>query len=360
MTRPVFELEDIIKKIHPVDDLWIQKAKERTAQLVMPTRALGRLHDISERLCGIRRTLQPSVRHKAVLVMAADHGIVDEGVSAYPQEVTGEMVKTFLKNGAGINVISSFVGVQVRVVDVGIIPELDPGTLKGGDRLRIEKIRKATSNFAKGPAMSLQEARQSIITGFTHASELLENGVDIIGTGDMGIGNTSPSTAIGSVITGKSVRDMVGPGTGLDDQGIIKKIDAITRGIEVNRPDPENGLDILSKIGGFEIGAIAGTILAAARHQKPVVVDGFISTAGALIANSLCPVSTQYMFAGHCSEEPGHKVLLAYLGLRPILDLGMRLGEGSGGALAMNIIDAAAHVLCNVMTFAEASVSNKE
>ncbi|MDD2388518.1 MAG: nicotinate-nucleotide--dimethylbenzimidazole phosphoribosyltransferase [Desulfobacterales bacterium] len=360
MDRSIIELEDIIIGIKPVDGQWIEKARTRTSRLVMPTRALGRLHDISERMCGISRTLQPSVRNKAVLIMAADHGIVDEGVSAYPQEVTGEMIKTFLKDGAGINVISSYVGVQVQVVDVGIIPELDPNSLSGGEKLHIEKIRKGTSNFAKGPAMNLHDARQSLMTGFTHASRLFKNGTDIIGTGDMGIGNTTPSAAIGSVITGKRLDEMVGPGTGLDDKGIIKKKNAILRGIELNQPDPENGLDILAKIGGFEIGAIAGTILAAAFHQKPVVVDGLISTAGALIAHCLCPASAGYMFAGHCSEEPGHKAMLAWLGLDPILDLGMRLGEGSGGALSMTIIEAAIRVLCDMMTFDEASVSNKE
>lgn len=354
------KIEEILNGIEPVDQQWIQKAQERTAQLVMPTRALGRLHEISERLCGIQQSLKPSIDRKAVLIMAGDHGIVTEGVSAYPQEVTGAMVQTFLAGGAGINAISGHIGADVWVVDMGIIPELDAGEMAGNDRLVINKIGNGTANFAVGPAMSTEMAEQSILAGFHQATLLFEKGIDILGTGDMGIGNTTPSAAIGVVITGSDLKAMVGRGTGVDDEGLAAKQAAIERGISVNQPNRDDGLDVLSKLGGFEIGGIAGSVLAAAYHRRPVVIDGFISTAGALIAHSLCPAAADYMFSGHCSEEPGHRFMLNYLKLQPILDLGMRLGEGTGGALAMSIMEGAVRVFTDVLTFAEAGVADKE
>ena len=353
-------LPEIIKKIKPLDNEWIAKARERTAQLVMPTRALGRLHDISERLCGIRRTLKPAIDRKAVLVMAGDHGVVAEGVSAYPQEVTGEMVRTFLRGGAGINAISRHVGAEVWVVDMGMIADLKEESEDADSRFLNRKVAKGTANLARGPAMSREAAEKSIMTGVQLAADLFQNGIEILGTGDMGIGNTTPSAAIGSVITGTSLEDMVGRGTGIDDQGLQKKRETVRRGIEVNQPDRRDGLDVLSKIGGFEIGGIAGCVLAGAYFRRPVVIDGFISTAGALVAHALCPTATDYLFAGHCSEEPGHRIMLEYLKLEPILDLGMRLGEGTGGALAMSVIQGAVRVFTEVLTFAEAGVSDKE
>ena len=351
------DLQDIVKSIELLDQAWIIKARQRTAQLVMPTRALGRLHEISERLCSIQKTLRPSVNRKAVLVMAGDHGVVDEGVSAYPQEVTAAMVQTFLAGGAGINAIARHVGVDVFVVDMGIKAEL-----KGvdNDRLIVHKIAPGTANFSRGPAMSRRDAEQSILYGFQEACDLYRNGVDILGTGDMGIGNTTPSAAIGAVICGKDVQKMVGRGTGVDDEGLARKRDAVARGISVNSPVSEEGLDVLAKVGGFEIGGIAGCVLAGAYHQRPIVIDGFISTAGALIAHALCPIVTDYLFAGHCSEEPGHRAMLEYLKLDPILDLGMRLGEGTGGALAMSVIQGAVRVFKEVMTFEKAGVADKE
>jgi nicotinate-nucleotide--dimethylbenzimidazole phosphoribosyltransferase len=358
--REEIKLDEILDGIVPLDREWIIKARERTAQLVMPPRALGRLHDISERLCGIYKNLKPSINQKAVLVMAGDHGVVNEGVSAFPQDVTGAMVGTFLKGGAGINALCRHVGAEVWVVDMGIIPELDPDSMDGGDRLLVHKITKGTANFTKGPAMTRQKAEKAILTGFNLASEFFNKGIEILGTGDMGIGNTTPSAAIGAVITGKSLENMVGRGTGVDDEGLMRKRNIINSGIQVNQPDRKDGLDILSKIGGFEIGGIAGCMLAGAYHSRPVMVDGFISTAGALIAHALCPHVTDYLFAGHCSEEPGHRAMLEHLKLEPILDLGMRLGEGTGGALAMEIMEAALRVFNDVLTFEEAGVSEKE
>jgi nicotinate-nucleotide--dimethylbenzimidazole phosphoribosyltransferase len=350
---------EIIEGIKSVDPEWIQKAQERTAQLVMPTRALGRLHQISEQLCGIQQTLEPTINRKAVLVMAGDHGVVQEGVSAYPQEVTPAMVQTFLAGGAGINAISRHVGAEVWVVDMGIIPELDPANLKNADRLIVKKVACGTANFTQAPAMSHQDAEKALLTGFQLASGLFEKGIEILGTGDMGIGNTTPSAAVGAVITGSGLDEMVGRGTGVDDEGLERKKDVVRRGIEANKPKLEDGLDVLAKVGGFEIGGIAGSILAAAFHRRPVVVDGFISTAGALVAHTLCPTVKDYLFAGHCSEEPGHRIMLEYLALEPILDLGMRLGEGTGGALAMSVMEGAICVFKEVLTFEEAGVANK-
>lgn len=353
-------LEDILKGIQKTDESWFEKARARTSQLVMPTRALGRLHEIAERLCAIQQTLNPVVDRKAVLVMAADHGVVQEGVSAYPQEITGEMIRTFLRGGAGINAIARHVGAEVWVVDMGIIPDIDPASMEGGDRLWVRKVASGTSNLARGAAMSLQQATESILNGFQLASELFQKGVQLLAAGDMGIGNTTPSAAIGVVITRRDIEEMAGRGTGLDDQGLRRKTEAIRHGIQVNRPDPKDGLDVLSKLGGFEIGGIAGCVLAGAFHRCPVVIDGLISTAGALIAHALSPVVADYLFAGHCSAEPGHRAMLAHLGLEPILVLGMRLGEGTGAALAMGIIQGAIRVFRDVLTFAEAGVSNKE
>ena len=354
------KLEQILKGIEAVDRKWIERARAHTAQLVMPARALGRLHDISERLCAIRQTMQPPLEKKAVLVMAGDHGVAVDGVSAYPQDVTGAMVKTFLAGGAGINAISRQIGAQVWVADMGIIAGLDPGGLPNAERFVVRKVAAGTGNFARGPAMSRQEARTAVETGFELAADLFRGGVDILGSGDMDIGNTTPSAAIGSVVTGAPLEDMVGRGTGVDDAGLRRKIDVIRRGVELNAPDRSDGLDVLSKVGGFEIGGIAGLVLAGAYCRRPVVIDGFISAAGALIAHSLCPQICDYVFAGHRSEEPGHGIMLRHLALDPILDLGMRLGEGTGGALAMGVIEAAARMFTEVMTFEQAGVPGKE
>ncbi len=354
------DLERILQKIEPIEDEWLQRAKARTAQLVMPTRALGRIHDIGERLSAINKTLKPTVEQKAFLVMAGDHGVVDEGISAYPQVITGEMVRAFLNGGAGINILANQINAEVWVVDMGIIARMDPDSVKNGEKLLVHKMGDGTDNMAKGPAMSREKAEESVLTGFQLASNLFEKGVHILGTGDMGIGNTTPSAAIGTVLTNHDVEQMVGRGTGVDDEGLKRKQNAIHRAIEVNQPDAADGLDVLGKVGGFEIGGIAGCLLAGAFHHRPVVIDGFISTAGALIAHSLSPAVTDYIFAGHCSEEPGHRHMLDHLQLRPILDLGMRLGEGTGGALAMGIIDAAARISRDMLTFEEAGVTNKD
>ncbi len=350
------KLDKIIQTIQPVNPSWVKRAQERTTQLLMPSRALGRLHEIAERICGIQECMEPGIDRKAVLVMAADHGVARDGVSAYPQEITGSMVKTFLTGGAGINAICRQVGADVWVVDMGIIPEIDPKSLAGGERLKVNKVGAGTASFAKGPAMSREQAVESVMIGFDYAAELFKNGVLALGTGDMGIGNTTSSAAIGAVVTGMNLDEMVGRGTGVDDDGLVHKKGVISQGIAVNQPNRSDGLDILQKVGGFEIGGIAGLILAAAYHRRVVMIDGFISTAGALIAHTLCPIVADYCFAGHCSEEPGHRHMLRHLRLAPILDLGMRLGEGTGAALAMGIVEGALRVFREVMTFEEAGL----
>lgn len=353
-------LEEIVKKIQPVGSEWVEKAREHTLQLAIPPRALGRLHEISERICGIQETLQPEVFSKAFLVMAGDHGVASDGVSAFPQEVTGEMVKNFLRGGAGINVLARNVGAEVLVVDMGIIPDVDPGSSEYRNRFHIRKVGRGTANIARGPAMTRAQAEQSILHGFNIASELFSTGVRMLGTGDMGIGNTTPSAALGAVLTGKPVNEMVGRGTGIGDSAMDNKCEIVKRAIEINRPNAADGLDALAKVGGFEIGGIAGCVLAAAYHRRPAVIDGFISTAGALVAHSLCPAAVDYVFAGHCSEESGHRKMLAYLGLEPILDLGLRLGEGTGAALAMGVIEGAVRVFNEVLTFEQAGVTSSE
>jgi nicotinate-nucleotide--dimethylbenzimidazole phosphoribosyltransferase len=353
------ELRSIIREIKPLNPIWLAKARERTNQLVMPTRALGRLHDISEQICAIQKTLRPAIDRKVFVVMAGDHGVAAEGVSAYPQEVTGEMIRTFLTGGAGINVLAAQIKAEIIVVDMGIMPDLHVPELHMDQSLFIRKVAHGTANLAQGPAMTRPQAAQSIYTGFQIASQLFEKGMQIIGTGDMGIANSTPAAAIGFVLTGSTLEAMVGRGTGVDDEGLKRKKQVIQKSIEINRPDPQDALDVLSKLGGFEIGGIAGLMLAGAYHQRPIVVDGFISTAGALIAHHLCPLVTPYLLSGHCSKEPGHRLMLKHLDLAPILDLGMGLGEGTGGALAMNIIEGAVRIIKNMLTFEQAGVLNK-
>ncbi len=351
-------VEDIVKGIKPMDQEAIEQARAHTATLALPPRALGMLHDLSERLCGIAGSLKPDITRKAVMVMAGDHGIADEKVSAFPQEVTGEMVKNFLAGGAGINALCRHAGADVYVVDMGV--KADVSAAQSSDVFFSNKIAPGTANFAVGPAMTRDQAKSAVLGGFVRTSALFDKGLELVGTGDMGIANTSPSAAIGAVITGADLDIMVGRGTGVDDPGLARKKQVIARGIEVNAPDSSDGLDVLAKVGGFEIGGIAGVILAAAYHGKPVVVDGFISTAGALIAHSLCPVAADYMFAAHLSHEQGHRSMLGHLGLTPILNMGLRLGEGTGAALAMNILDASLRMFTEVLTFEQAGVSGKD
>ncbi len=351
------ELQDILAAINPVDRARLQAAREHSLQLAIPPLALGRLHELGERLCAIQGGLAPRLDQRAFLVMAGDHGVAAEGVSAFPQEVTGEMVKNFLAGGASINALAREAGAEVWVVDMGVIPELTPQSAPQGQRFISRKVGRGTANLAQGPAMSREQAQQAVLTGFELAGEAFAGGVDLLGVGDMGIANTTPSTAIAAVLTGRPLEELVGRGTGVDEASLANKRQVIGRGLELNRPNPADGLEVLAKVGGFEIGGIAGCVLAAAYHQRPLIIDGLISTAGALIAHALRPAVSDYLFAGHRSQEPAHQAMLARLGLEPILDLGMRLGEGTGAALAMNLLGGAARIMREVLTFEQAGVN---
>jgi len=321
----------------------------------MPPWALGRLMDTAERLAAMTGNSRPQLDRTAVAVFAGDHGVCVEGVSAFPAEVTPQMVFNFVAGGAGINAIARVSGASVTVVDVGVAGDLSPVA----GRYRTERIRAGTANLARGPAMSRDEAVRAIDVGIRIASELCA-GADLLAAGDMGIGNTTPSSCITACLAGADPAAVTGRGTGIDDAVHARKCAVVASALALNRPDPADGLDVLSKVGGLEIGAIAGFYLGCAAARKPVVLDGFIATAGALIAQSLCPRVVDHLIAGHCSVEPGHRIALAKLGLDPLLDLGLRLGEGTGAALAFPLVQAAGRLLSEVATFQEAAVAGKK
>jgi len=330
-------------------------AASRADDLLMPRRALGKLLLLGEKVAGITGFDSMDLSRKTIVVMAGDHGVTAEGVSAYPSEVTGQMVRGFAAGLAGINVLSRHAGIQVRVVDMGCKTDLSDLVASGA--LIDAKVGPGTANMRRGPAMSRAQAVQCIERGAAIARRLAAEGVRILGTGDMGIGNTTPSTAIAAMATGLPVAGLTGRGTGVDDAGLARKTQVIVDSIAANKPDPRDPLDILSKVGGFEIGGIAGLVLGAAESRIPLVIDGVISTAGAMIAWLIEPRLTDFLFAAHRSVEQAQAAMLAVMGLDPILDLGMRLGEGTGCALAMPIIEAGVKVIKEMATFAEAGVS---
>ena len=347
-------IEEILGKIQPLDQNAMALARQRQDRLTKPQGSLGRLEEISIQVAGITGQPIPHLSGKTVLVMAGDHGVVEEGVSAYPQAVTPQMVMNFLNGGAAINVLTRQARAKVIVADLGVAANL-PEHLD----LRRCKVAYGTHNIARGPAMSREQAIQAMQAGMLLAFEQLDAGVDLIGTGDMGIGNTTPSAAICCAMTGRPVEEIAGRGTGIDDAGLQRKIIAIQRALEVNRPDPTDGIDVVSKVGGFEIAGLAGAILATASRRRPVLIDGFISTAAAMIAASLAPQARHYLIAAHTSEERGHHLMMDWLNLKPLLDLKMRLGEGTGAALAMMLVEAACNTLAEMATFGEAGVSGK-
>ena len=345
----------LLARIQPLDAESMSAARARQDVLTKPQGSLGRLEALSIQIAGITRQPRPKIQHKVVTVMAGDHGVVAEGVSAYPQEVTPQMVLNFLYGGAAINVLTRHVGARVVIVDMGAAATMEPHP-----QLLIRKIAPGTANIAVGPAMTRQQAEACLLAGAEIVEAEIANGLDLLATGDMGIGNTTPSAAIAAAVTGKSVREIAGRGTGVDDRGLERKISAIERALQVNQPNPADGLDLLAKIGGFEIGGLAGAILGAAANGRPVVIDGFISTAAAIIAVTLNPQVRDYLIAAHTSQELGHRLMTEWLGLTPLLDLQMRLGEGTGAALAMSIIEASCTVLDEMATFGEAGVSEKD
>jgi nicotinate-nucleotide--dimethylbenzimidazole phosphoribosyltransferase len=346
-------MEGTIKKIGALDERAISVARARQDILTKPAGSLGTLEDISTKVAGITGNATPKIKDKVIITMAGDHGVTDDGVSAYPKEVTAQMVYNFLNGGAAINVLARHAGARVVIVDMGVAVDFTH------ERLVSKKIAYGTANMAKGPAMSYEDAVRSIEAGIEVFESEAKKGVDIVGVGDMGIGNTTSSSAIVAVITGYDVEKVTGRGTGIDDAGLEKKIAVIEEAIRVNKPNNKDAIDVLAKVGGFEIGGMAGVILAAASHRVPVVIDGFISGTAALVAYGIAPAVKDYMIAAHRSVERGHSVTLDYIGLKPLLDLDMRLGEGTGAALGISIVDAACKILGEMATFEDAGVSEK-
>ena len=318
-----------------------------------PRRSLGRLEDLACRVAAIRGTPMPALPVKAIVVMGADHGVADEGVSAYPQAVTRQMLLNFADGGAAINVLARHAGAQVIVVDMGV---KEP--LPARPEIRVERIGPGTQNFSREAAMSRAQAVAAVETGIRVAHELATNGVTLLGIGEMGIANTTAASALTAVFTGAAADVTTGRGTGVDDAGLRRKIEIVQRALAVNRPDAADPLDVLAKVGGFEIAGLAGVVLGGAGRRVPVVVDGFIAGVAALVAVRLAPAAADYLIAAHQSVEVGHRLVLEALGLRPLLDLELRLGEGTGAALAMSLVDAALHVLHEMATFEGAGVSD--
>ena len=350
----IMDLQKVLSNIQPVNQKFYATAQQRLDNLTKPPGSLGRLEEYAKRLVAITGTLMPAVDNKVIFTFAGDHGVAVEGVSAYPSEVTQQMVLNFLNGGAGINVLARHAGADVVVIDIGV--NHDFPDMKG---LVARKVISGAKNIRKGPAMTREEAMNCIGVGLDLAAEFSEKGYHLFGTGEMGIGNTTPSSAIAAVLTGRPVSEVTGRGTGINDGALKKKIAVIGDAIAINNPDPSDPIDVLSKVGGAEIGGIAGLIIGAAAKRIPVVIDGFISTAGALIAYCLEPETKDYMFAAHNSVEKGHKAMLEEIGLHPILDLNMRLGEGTGAALAMFMIEAGLRIYKEMATFSEAGVSSE-
>ncbi|HDL07925.1 MAG TPA: nicotinate-nucleotide--dimethylbenzimidazole phosphoribosyltransferase, partial [Desulfobacteraceae bacterium] len=315
---------------------------------------LGILEDIGARLASIFGTFDVRLSKKRVVVCAGDHGICAEGVSLFPSDVTASMVYNFVDGGASINVIARHAGAVVKVADLGVDWNFEPAL-----PIFHKKIKRGTLNFAHGPAMTRGDAQNSIEAGIEIVEEMFQKErIHLLGTGDMGIGNTTPSTAIIAVYSGHSVSELTGRGTGINDETLKRKIDAIEKGLAVNNPDPDDPIDVLAKVGGFEIGGLAGLVLGAAARGIPVVCDGLISTAGALLASKIAPLAGKYLFAGHNSVEAGHHFMLKHLNLDPLLDLKLRLGEGTGAALAMELIDAATRILFEIKKFEEVAIKD--
>jgi nicotinate-nucleotide--dimethylbenzimidazole phosphoribosyltransferase len=349
------DLNQAMNAIRPLDEGAMKSARERQDQLTKPTGSLGRLEALAVQLAGITGKVRPRLPRKAVVVMAGDHGVTAEGVSAYPAEVTPQMVLNFLHGGAAINVLSRRAGARVVIVDVGVASEMAPR-----DGLLLRKVAPGTRNMAVGPAMTREETIRAIEVGIEVVEDEAKKGLDLVATGEMGIGNTTASSALVAVLTGRPVSEVVGRGTGIDESGLAKKVQVIEKAIDVNRPDRSDALDALDKVGGLEIAGLVGVILGGAGLGLPVVIDGFISGAAALVAVTLCPAVKAYLVPSHRSVEAGHRAIFEALELQPLFDLEMRLGEGTGAAIAMHIIDDALALQDEMATFAEAGVSDKE
>lgn len=346
-------LERTLNDIKPLNRSREPEIQAELDNLTKPRGSLGVLETLAKQYVLI--TGKRKISKKIVIVMAGDHGVVREGVSVFPQEVTLQMVLNFLRGGAGINVLACHAGAEVRVVDIGVAADFEE--IEANTALIRRKIAYGTGNMAKTAAMTRDQAIQAIEVGIDVAQNAISSGADILATGDMGIGNTTPSSAITALLTGTPVERVTGRGTGIDENGYRRKIDIIQQAIRINAPDADDGLDVLAKVGGLEIGGLAGVILAGVAGGRPVMIDGFISGAAALIAAALKPDIKEYLIAAHVSVESGHRIVLDHLGLRPLVNLELRLGEGTGAALGLSIMDAALKILTEMATFSDANVS---
>jgi len=345
---------ETIDRIQPTDLRLLAQAQVRLDRLTKPIGSLGRLEELAAHYVMITGEMNPKVPRGAVYTFAADHGVTVEGVSAYPSAVTPQMVLNFLRGGAGVNVLARHVGMEVRVVDIGVAFDFEsaPGLIQ-------RKVMPGTKNLMVESAMSLAQAEQALHVGIELATEAAQEGIGLIGTGEMGIGNTTASSAIAAVMTGRSVAEVTGRGTGIDDAGHARKIDVIQHALALHRLDSTHAMEVLAKVGGLEIGGLAGLMLGAAAARIPVVLDGFIAGAAALIAVGLQPRCKDYLIASHQSVERGHGAILDHLGLKPLLDLDLRLGEGTGACLGMSLVFAAIKILTEMATFDEAGVSER-
>lgn len=348
------ELQVIIDQVRPLDETAMEKARARMDILTKPQGSLGRMEDLAVQLAGINGDFFPVNTRKRVVVMAADHGVTEEGISAYPSEVTAQMVANFTGGGAAINVFGRQGDVEVEVVDVGV--KVD-GNLPGVKRVR---VKAGSDNFRRQPAMSRSETLKAVMAGVECAKEAAEDGVKVLATGEMGIGNTTASSAVMAALSGYETSLVVGRGTGLDDAKLLHKQKVVSEALAMHRPDPQDPVGVLSLVGGLEIAALAGLIIGAASRRMPVVVDGFISSTAALAAVEMCPNVRPYLIPSHLSAESGHALLMDYLNLKPYIHMGMRLGEGTGAVLAMHLLEAAARITLEMATFEDAKVSNKE
>jgi nicotinate-nucleotide--dimethylbenzimidazole phosphoribosyltransferase len=347
-------LEKTIQEIRPVDPRWIASAAQRQLELTKPPGSLGRLEEIANRCAAIRESFELTADRPRIVLFAADHGVCAEGVSAYPQEVTAQMVLNFLRGGAAINALARCGGIELKVVDVGVATPLP----RSSDLIS-RRAAPGTRNFCAQSAMTESEMTAALETGVELAGDSVIAGCDLLGFGEMGIGNTTSASAIAAALTRQPVETVMGRGTGADDACLARKRSAIERALSLHAASLDRPLEVLRCVGGLEIAAMCGFCLGAAARRVPVVADGFIATAAAALAVRLCPTSSGYMFGSHLSAEPGHACLLAILEQEPLLQLGMRLGEGTGAALAMNLIQAAVAAFTQMATFAGAGVSNK-
>lgn len=348
------KISSTLDKIKPLDQGAMEKVQKKLDMLTKPRGSLGRLEKLAVKLAGITGDSFPPGAKKTVVLFAADHGVVAEGVSAYPQEVTVQMVANIVNGGAAINVLSRQAGAQVRVIDIGVGVPLE---LAG---VTAAKVRPGTGNFSREEAMTRREAEEALLVGISAALEETASGTRLLATGEMGIGNTTASSAVMAALTGYDPAMVVGRGTGLDDAQLEHKVRIVERGLALHRPDPQDPVAVLSKVGGLEIAGLAGLILGSASAGCPVIIDGFISTVASLLAVKMSPLAADYLIPSHLSQESGHALLLNHMDLSPCINLGMRLGEGTGAALAMHLVEASARILQEMATFDEAGVSNKD